>query len=182
MKHIRNVAASIDRSMWIELDGWQAKLRFSACHFIPDHPKCGRLHGHTYAMSVRIVGEQIHDFVIDFEDLKDRVREICQALDHKTLIASQDADIHIEETKTGDVKVIVVKSGKRYCFPREDVAILHLQSVSAEDLCTHLLNELCNKLDLGTITEVSVRLDEGLGQGAGSVRYFSERENEFCRI
>ncbi|MGB9372190.1 MAG: 6-carboxytetrahydropterin synthase, partial [Halobacteriota archaeon] len=49
MKHLRNVAAA-DRSMWIELDGWQAKLRFSACHFIPDHPKCGRLHGHTYAM------------------------------------------------------------------------------------------------------------------------------------
>jgi 6-pyruvoyltetrahydropterin/6-carboxytetrahydropterin synthase len=171
----------MNRRTWIELDGWQAQLRFSACHFIPNHPKCGRLHGHTYAMSVRIVGEQIDDFVMDFEELKERAREICEALDHKTLIASKDADIHIEETKTGDITVIVVKSGKRYSFPKEDVAILPVQSVSAEDLCTHLLNELCNKLDLATITEVSVRLDEGLGQGAGSVRHFSEHESEFGR-
>jgi 6-pyruvoyltetrahydropterin/6-carboxytetrahydropterin synthase len=133
-------------------------------------------------MSVKIVGAQINHFVMDFEDLKECAREICEALDHKTLIASQDADIQIEETETGDVKVIVVKSGKRYSFPKEDVAIIPVESVSAEDLCTYLLNELCNKLDLGAITEVSVRLDEGLGQGAGSVRYFSERENEFCRI
>jgi 6-pyruvoyltetrahydropterin/6-carboxytetrahydropterin synthase len=171
----------MNRRTWIELDGWQAQLRFSACHFIPNHPKCGRLHGHTYAMSVRIVGEQIDDFVMDFEDLKERAREICEALDHKTLIASQDADIHIEETKTGDITVIVVKSGKRYSFPKEDVSILPVQSVSAEDLCAYLLNELCNKLDLATITEVSVRLDEGLGQGAGSVRHFSEHESEFGR-
>jgi 6-pyruvoyltetrahydropterin/6-carboxytetrahydropterin synthase len=171
----------MNRRTWIELDGWQAQLRFSACHFIPNHPKCGRLHGHTYAMSVKIVGAQMNDFVMDFEDLKERAREICEVLDHKTLIASQDADIQIEETKTGDITVIVVKNGKRYSFPKDDVAILPVQSVSAEDLCAHLLNELCNKLDLRTITEVSVRLDEGLGQGAGSVRYFSEREGEFGR-
>ena len=132
-------------------------------------------------MSVKIVGAQINDFVMDFEDLRKCASEICEALDHKTLIASQDVDIQIEEMKTGDITVIVVKSGKRYIFPKEDVTILPVQSVSAEDLCAHLLNELCNKLDLRTITEVSVRLDEGLGQGAGSVRYFSERESELGR-
>jgi 6-pyruvoyltetrahydropterin/6-carboxytetrahydropterin synthase len=169
----------MNRRTWIELDGWQAQLRFSACHFIPNHPKCGRLHGHTYAMSVKVVGAQINDFVMDFEDLKKCAREICEVLDHKTLIASQDADIKIEETKTGDITVIVVKSGKRYSFPREDVAILPVDSVSAEDLCAHLLNELCDMLDLRTITEVSVRLDEGLGQGAGSVRHFFKQKSEF---
>jgi 6-pyruvoyltetrahydropterin/6-carboxytetrahydropterin synthase len=172
----------MNRRTWIELDGWQAQLRFSACHFIPNHPKCGRLHGHTYAMSVKIVGAQVNDFVMDFEDLKRCGREICEALDHKTLIASQDADIQIEETKTGDIVVIVAKSGKRYSFPKEDVAILPVDSVSAEDLCAHLLNELCNNLDLRTITEVSVRLDEGLGQGAGSVRHFSKQKSEFDPI
>ncbi|MGD0717667.1 MAG: 6-pyruvoyl tetrahydropterin synthase family protein [Halobacteriota archaeon] len=178
MKHLRNVAASTDRSMWIELDGWQAKLRFSACHFIPDHPKCGRLHGHTYAMSATIVGAQIHDFVVDFEDLKKDVAEICEALDHKILLASRDADVRIQTSRAGDISVTVGKCGKRYCFPREDVVMLPINSASAEDLCCFLLDELCNKLDLSTITEVSVRLDEGLGQGAGSVRYFpSERSD-----
>jgi 6-pyruvoyltetrahydropterin/6-carboxytetrahydropterin synthase len=107
MKNSRNVAASTDRSMWIELDGWQAKLRFSACHFIPDHPKCGRLHGHTYAISAKIVGAQIHDFVIDFEDIKKHVAEICEALDHKILLASRDADVKIRNTGAGDIAVTV---------------------------------------------------------------------------
>ncbi len=162
--------------MWIELDGWQANLRFSACHFIPDHPKCGRLHGHTYAMSATIVGAQIHDFVMDFDDLKKDVAEICEALDHKILLASRDADVQIQTTRAGDISVTVGKCGKRYCFPREDVLMLPINSASAEDLCCFLLDELCNKLDLSTITEVSVRLDEGLGQGAGSVRVLSLRE------
>jgi len=168
----------MNRHMWIELNGWQAKLRFSACHFIPDHPKCGRLHGHTYAVSVKIVGAQIDDFVIDFEEVKKYVGEICETLDHKTLLASQDADVQITNTETGDFAVTVGTSKKRYCFPKEDVVILPIDSVSAEDLCSYLLDELCNKLDLSTIVEVSVRLDEGLGQGAGSVRHFPQQKGD----
>jgi 6-pyruvoyltetrahydropterin/6-carboxytetrahydropterin synthase len=164
--------------MWIELDGWQAKLRFSACHFIPNHLKCGYLHGHTYAMSVKIVGLQINNFVIDFEDLKRYVGEICETLDHRTLLASQDEDTQITKTESGDIAVVVGTSRKRYCFPQEDVVILPINSVSAEDLCSYLLDELCNKLDLSTIAEVSVRLDEGLGQGAGSVRHFPQCESD----
>jgi len=123
-------------------------------------------------MSVKIVGAQIDDFVMDFEDLKRQVAEICEALDHKILLASHDADVQIRNTGAVDIVVTVGKCGKRYCFPREDVFMLPINSASAEDLCSFLLDELCNKLDLSTITEVSVRLDEGLGQGAGSVRYF----------
>ena len=160
----------MNQGMWVELDGWQAKLRFSACHFIPNHPKCGRLHGHTYAMSVKIAGAKVNDFVVDFEDLKQKVGEICDSLDHRTLLASRDKDVHIRHAQNGDVDVTVGTSRKQYHLPKEDVIILPITSVSAEDLCSHLLDELCNKLDLRNITEVSVRLDEGLGQGAGCVR------------
>lgn len=163
----------INRPMWIELDGWQAKLGFSACHFIPNHPKCGCLHGHTYAVSVRVVGEQIDDFVMDFEDLRRCVAEICRPLDHKLLLASLDSDIRISRLKNEDIQVIVGERAKRYIFPNEDIVVLPINSVSAEDLCSYLLNELCNKLDKGNITEISVRLDEGLGQGAGSTRYLT---------
>jgi 6-pyruvoyltetrahydropterin/6-carboxytetrahydropterin synthase len=177
MNRSRNVADSANESEWVELDGWQAKLRFSACHFIPNHPKCGRLHGHTYAMSAKIVGAQLHDFVIDFEDLKRDIGEICDALDHKILLASRDTDVQIRTTHAGNIAVTVGKGGKRYCFPREDVVLLPINSASAEDLCSFLLDELCSKLDLSTITEVSVRLDEGLGQGAGCVRHYSAPSN-----
>jgi len=173
MKRQSSDASGTDPSLWVELDGWQAKLRFSACHFIPDHPKCGRLHGHTYAMSAKIVGRQMDDFVTDFEDLKKDVAEICDVLDHKVLIASRDSDVQIETTPDGNIAVTVGTGRKRYCFPREDVVLLPINSASAEHLCSFLLNELCNRLNLSNISEVSIRLDEGLGQGAGCAHHIS---------
>lgn len=157
--------------MWIELDGWQAKLRFSACHFIPDHPTCGCLHGHTYALSVRVVGVQSGDFIIDFEELKRYVAEICGPLDHRILLASLDGDLQIKEIDERHISVVVGRHAKRYVFPTEDVVLLPISSASAEDLCSYLLDQLSGKLEADHIKEIYIRLDEGLGQGAGCARY-----------
>jgi 6-pyruvoyltetrahydropterin/6-carboxytetrahydropterin synthase len=119
--------------MFIEIDGWMAKLRFSACHFIPNHPKCGCLHGHTYAVSVRIEGEQVGEFIIDFEMVKGIVNRICDTLDHKVLIAEKDPRLRIE--KKYGVSIEIIDSKKHYLLPLEDVVFLPIKSVSAEDLC-----------------------------------------------
>jgi 6-pyruvoyltetrahydropterin/6-carboxytetrahydropterin synthase len=161
-------------SMWVELDGWMAKLRFSACHFIPDHPKCGKLHGHTYAVSVKIIGAKNGDFIVDFEDLKKVVSDICDQLDHVVLIATddEDVDVRIDASDSDGLEVIVGKGSKRYVFPREDVVLLPVKSVSAEDLCSYLIDKICKHLETRNLTEIQVRLDEGLGQGAGCVKCF----------
>ncbi|MGZ4902189.1 MAG: 6-pyruvoyl trahydropterin synthase family protein [Halobacteriota archaeon] len=162
----------MSRVMWVELDGWQAKLRFSACHLIPDHPKCGCLHGHTYALSVRVIGAQRGDFVMDFEELKQYVAEICAPLDHRVLLASLDSDLKIEKLDKQHISVVVGKQQKRYVFPTEDVVLLPINSASAEDLSSYLLGQLSDKLAIENIREIHVRVDEGLGQGAGCARYF----------
>jgi 6-pyruvoyltetrahydropterin/6-carboxytetrahydropterin synthase len=51
-------------------------------HFLPGHPKCGRLHGHTYTIEVVVEGEPSNGMVIDFADLKSAVREILARYDH----------------------------------------------------------------------------------------------------
>ncbi|MGZ4948791.1 MAG: 6-pyruvoyl trahydropterin synthase family protein [Halobacteriota archaeon] len=164
---------TVSSSMWIEIDGWQAKLRFSACHFIPDHPKCGYLHGHTYAVSVRVIGVQSGDFVMDFEELKRHVSEICEPLDHRVLLASMDSDVQIRKIDEDHISALVGKQAKRYVFPAEDVVLLPINSASAEDLCSYFLDQLSGKLDGDHIKEIHVRLDEGLGQGAGCSRCLS---------
>ena len=108
--------------MFIEIDGWMAKLRFSACHFIPNHPKCGCLHGHTYAISVRLDGEQKGEFLIDFERVKGIVNEICDRLDHRVLIAEKDQRLRVEKNK--EVSIEIIESKKRYVLPSEDVVFL----------------------------------------------------------
>jgi 6-pyruvoyltetrahydropterin/6-carboxytetrahydropterin synthase len=53
-------------------------------HFLPGHPKCGQIHGHTYRVDVTIEGEPRADgMVIDFAELKGRTREILQKYDHR---------------------------------------------------------------------------------------------------
>jgi len=154
-------------SMFVELDGWRAKLRFSACHFIPGHPTCGCLHGHTFAVSVRLSGEPQDEFVIDFIELKGMVRSICDSLDHRILIAAQDPRLNITLGER-ECEVVVRDTKKRYVLPREDVVVLPLSSVSSEALCVYIANLLKERLShMPNITEVLVRVDEGVGQGAG---------------
>ena len=154
--------------MFIEIDGWMAKLRFSACHFIPNHPKCGCLHGHTYAISLSIEGEQKGEFIIDFEMAKNMVNRICDKLDHKVLIAEKDPRLRIQ--KNDSVSIEIIDSKKRYVLPGEDVVFLPTSSVSAEDLCKYFTAGIAAALrsnGADNVKKIHVRVDEGIGQGAG---------------
>jgi len=53
-------------------------------HVLPGHPKCGRLHGHTYRIEVEIDGPaEGGGMVLDFADLKAQVRTVLGRFDHR---------------------------------------------------------------------------------------------------
>jgi 6-pyruvoyltetrahydropterin/6-carboxytetrahydropterin synthase len=54
-------------------------------HQLPGHPKCGQLHGHTYKVEVVVEGEMKEGMVLDFADLKARVRVVLARYDHRHL-------------------------------------------------------------------------------------------------
>ena len=56
-----------------------------SAHYLPGHPKCGNLHGHTYRVEVIIEGEHKDGMVMDFADLKKIVRATLEEFDHKLL-------------------------------------------------------------------------------------------------
>ncbi len=51
-------------------------------HFLPGHPKCGRLHGHTYQVELVVEGQVREGMLIDFKDLKQALREVLGEYDH----------------------------------------------------------------------------------------------------
>ena len=53
-------------------------------HFLPGHPKCGTLHGHTYKVELVVEGKVENGMVIDFADLKTVAREVLSRYDHKS--------------------------------------------------------------------------------------------------
>jgi 6-pyruvoyltetrahydropterin/6-carboxytetrahydropterin synthase len=52
-------------------------------HLLPGHPKCGQLHGHTYRVEVVVEGEMKDGMVLDFADLKARIRAVLARYDHR---------------------------------------------------------------------------------------------------
>jgi len=62
------------------------KFHFDAAHFIPEHPKCGEVHGHTWKVYVEVEGELgDNSMVLDLHILSKVVEEIFSKLDHKLL-------------------------------------------------------------------------------------------------
>ena len=118
----------------------ESKVKFSACHFLKDHPKCSRLHGHNYYVSVE-VEDQLDEnyFVIDFMELKRTLKSIVDRLDHYILVPTQSDDIQI--TETGDALEISTPR-KHYLFPKEDVCLLNLPATTSELLAKYIHGHL----------------------------------------
>jgi 6-pyruvoyltetrahydropterin/6-carboxytetrahydropterin synthase len=68
------------KSMWV---GKEYKI--SSAHFLPEHPTCGKVHGHTYTISVAVEGKPKDGFVIDFKVLNETVHKVLDPLDHDLL-------------------------------------------------------------------------------------------------
>ena len=52
-------------------------------HLLPGHPKCGRLHGHTYRVQLVVSGEARDGMLLDFAELKSQVRSVLSRYDHR---------------------------------------------------------------------------------------------------
>jgi 6-pyruvoyltetrahydropterin/6-carboxytetrahydropterin synthase len=155
--------------MRLEIDGWSAGLKFSACHFIPGHDKCGRLHGHTYAVHVRLEGEKNRfGYIADFYDVKKVIKDIIEELDHRVLIPKRHPDVKLAH----DSKSVRMEVGaKKYLLPAEDVLLLDLPAVTAEHLAEYILGKAAPAIArMGKVSELQVGLYEGVGQGAWASR------------
>ena len=150
--------------MRLEIDGEFAGIRFSACHFIAGHDKCGRLHGHTYVVSLKLHGSMGKDgMVMDFIPLKKELRAIAEELDHRVLVPANSKKI----TLTMGEEVQIKTCGKRYSLPREDVVLLPTEESSAEELCQFILAKVLESVNFpSNVKEVEVGVHEELGQSA----------------
>jgi 6-pyruvoyltetrahydropterin/6-carboxytetrahydropterin synthase len=150
--------------MHLEINGWDAGIKFSGCHFIPGHDKCSRLHGHNYGISARVYGDKNErGMVFDFLLLKNGLRQIAEELDHRILIPGESKEMIIEIAD--DIKIEVGE--KIYLFPCDDVVIMDIPLASAEELADFVLKRFLQLVEIpDNITSLEIGIDEGKGQGA----------------
>ena len=151
--------------MILEIDGAHSGIRFSACHFIPCHEKCARLHGHSYIVRLRLEGDIGEaGMLMDFVVLKKALKAMADEYDHKTLLPKNSKGVKVA-VKNREVEV--VSEGKRYVFPEEDVTMLDVTTTTAEEMTELMLANLCKKVKFPkNVKSVAVGLDEERGQTA----------------
>ena len=63
------------------------RFHFDAAHYLPNHPTCGKLHGHTWIVDVELESEVLdkNGMVFDFNRLKGMMESILKNFDHCNL-------------------------------------------------------------------------------------------------
>src|SRR5262245_13076305 len=116
-------------------------FNFASAHFlIFANGQREPLHGHNYQVSVTMEGEiDRAGVVLDFITFKPLVKQICDGLDHRTLIQAESPVIRVKRR----VKEIELRYRKqKIILPRQDVILLPLANTSTELLAEYVANQI----------------------------------------
>lgn len=132
---------------FVELDYaikvYKQYFNFAASHFLVFKDGTREpLHGHNYRVQVMGKANKLDQqgMVFDFLDIKPIVREVCDSLDHKLLIPSENPLINID-TKEANFD-ISCPDGSKFSFPKQDVLMLPIANTSAEWLAVYLAKQI----------------------------------------
>ena len=145
-------------------------LVFPAAHFITfaGH-RCEPLHGHNYRVSARLDGTVDEEswYVVDFAVVKQMLRRLCEELDHKMLLPTENPKLGIETR--GDMVHVSFQGAPRYVFPRAECALLPIPNTTVEMLAQHLAQRAIAEFrahPVATLTAIEVEVEENFGQAA----------------
>jgi 6-pyruvoyltetrahydropterin/6-carboxytetrahydropterin synthase len=122
-------------------------FKFSAAHFLifPDGT-AERLHGHNYRVFAEIdAALSRHGLVLDFKQVKPLIRRLVDELDEHWLVPGQHEVLRVAPLADGRVEVRFRE--RVYAAPAEDVLVLPINNISAENLATHLGRELRRRIE-----------------------------------
>ena len=142
-------------------------FNFASAHFlIFANGKREPLHGHNYQVSVVVEGELDHSgVVLDFISFKPVVKQVCDALDHRTLIQTASPLIKVR-SRAQEVEVRYSK--QKMVLPRRDVILLPLLNTSTELLAEYVAGQIRRqvrrKFPQTQIRFLEVGVEEARGQ------------------
>ena len=142
-------------------------FNFASAHFlIFANGRREPLHGHNYQVSIGMEGEiDRAGVLLDFITFKPLVKQVCDDLDHRTLIQTRSPAITVEQR---DREVQIIYKKQRMLLPRGDVILLPLINTSTELLAEHSRSRSGAGFDKNSsaanITSMEVCVEEARGQ------------------
>jgi 6-pyruvoyltetrahydropterin/6-carboxytetrahydropterin synthase len=137
------------------------RIGFASAHFIVEHDKCGKMHGHNYFLRVVIQGElDDKHMVVDYGVLKQQLRKLTKKLDHKVLVPIKARGLTIEQSE----KTITITAGKkRWIIPKDDIILLPIPASTAEELAKYFHHKISS---LWPDFTIKVTIEEAPGSTA----------------
>ena len=141
-------------------------FNFASAHFlIFANGRREPLHGHNYQISVAMEGELDRaGVVLDFITFKPLVKQVCDALDHRTLIQANSAAISVRKNAQ---EVAILYKKQRLVLPRGDIILLPIANTSTELLAEYIARQLKRKVRQNfsaTISHMEIAVEEARGQ------------------
>jgi 6-pyruvoyltetrahydropterin/6-carboxytetrahydropterin synthase len=141
-------------------------FNFASAHFlIFANGRREPLHGHNYQVSVAMEGELDRaGVVLDFITFKPLVKQVCDALDHRTLIQANSAAIKVRKNPQ---QVTILYKKQRLVLPRGDVILLPIANTSTELLAEYIARQIKHKVRrsfTAKIRYMEVAVEEARGQ------------------
>jgi 6-pyruvoyltetrahydropterin/6-carboxytetrahydropterin synthase len=103
--------------------------------------------------------------VLNFITFKPLIKEVCDALDHRTLVQTESPAIHIKR-KAKEVEIVYRQ--QKLILPRTDVILLPLANTSTELLAEYIAKEIRLKVRQqfrsANIRYMEVAVEEARGQ------------------
>ena len=120
-------------------------FNFASAHFlIFANGRREPLHGHNYQVSVAMEGELDRaGVVLDFITFKPLVKQVCDALDHRTLIQTSSSAIQVRKNAQ-EVEILYKK--QKLVLPRGDVILLPIANTSTELLAEYIARQIKRKV------------------------------------
>jgi 6-pyruvoyltetrahydropterin/6-carboxytetrahydropterin synthase len=141
-------------------------FNFASAHFlIFADGRREPLHGHNYQVAVAMEGELDRaGVVLDFITFKPLVKQVCDALDHRTLIQTSSSAIEVRKTAR---QVAIHYKKQKLVLPRGDVILLPIANTSTELLAEYIAGQIKRKVRQNfpaTIRYMEIAVEEARGQ------------------
>ncbi len=154
----------------------------SASHQLEGHPKCGRIHGHNYVITVSVMAD-IHPtlgWIMDFGDLdKLVVKPVIDQMDHMYLLSGENIDtmnpIALAAASLGQAYTLTARRStaemmsemlaKRFFVDLSKFVEVTNVSVTIQETSRSSATSTCFYVDMDPGQELAVKVEGGGGGG-----------------
>jgi 6-pyruvoyltetrahydropterin/6-carboxytetrahydropterin synthase len=154
-------------------------FNFASAHFLifTDGTR-EALHGHSYQVSVAVEGDlDSSGVVLNFITFKPLVKEVCDGLDHRTLLQGKNPALRTRQVRRN---IEILYKDERFLIPRRDVILLPLVNTSTELLAKYVARKIWQKAHErfpgAKLHSIEVCIEETRGQKGVFRGEFPKRE------